>query len=39
MEKLFYQMPDLQSVMIAVERGFTQTSNVEDPVENPEKDW
>jgi hypothetical protein len=39
MKKSFYQVPDLQSIMIAVERGFTQTSNIEDPVVNPEKDW
>jgi hypothetical protein len=39
MEKLFYQFPELQCIDIATERGFAQTSNVEDPVIKPDQDW
>ena len=39
MEKLFYQLPELQCVDVAIERGFAQTSNVENPEEKPTQPW
>ena len=39
MEKLFYQLPELQYFEIATERGFAQTSNIEDPEEKPIQPW
>lgn len=39
MKKLFYQFPELQLTEFATERGFAQTSNIEDPEENPTQPW
>ena len=38
-DKLFYQFPELQCIDIATERGFAQTSNIEDPEEKPIQPW
>ena len=39
--KLFfpYLAPDVEVMTIAVEQGFTASSNVEDPFEDAEQDW
>lgn len=34
-----YLAPDVEVVTIAVEQGFTASSNVEDPFEDKELDW
>ena len=39
MKNIFYQAPELQLFAVATERGFAQTSNVEDPVIKPDQDW
>lgn len=39
MKKVFYQMPELQLFVVATERGFAQTSNIEDPYEKPTQPW
>ena len=39
--KLFfpYLAPDVEVMTIAVEQGFTASSNVEDPFEDAEQEW
>ena len=39
--KLFfpYLAPDVEVMTIAIEQGFTASSNVEDPFEDAEQDW
>ena len=39
MKNIFYQAPELQLFVVATERGFAQTSNVEDPVIKPDQEW
>jgi hypothetical protein len=39
MKNIFYQAPELQLFAVATERGFAQTSNVEDPVIKPDQEW
>lgn len=39
MKNIFYQAPELQLFAVATERGFAQTSNVEDPDEKPTQPW
>lgn len=39
MKNIFYRAPELQLFAVATERGFAQTSNVEDPVIKPDQDW
>ncbi len=39
MKKLYYLLPELQLHEVAIERGFAQTSNIEDPITKPEQDW
>lgn len=39
MKRPFYQIPELQCFEIATERGFAQTSNVENPEEKPTQPW
>ena len=34
-----YLAPDVEVVTIAVEQGFSGSSNVEDPFEDAEQDW
>ena len=34
-----YLPPDMGVCYVYVERGFAQTSNVEDPVVKPDQDW
>lgn len=39
MKNINYQTPEFLITEFAIERGFADTTNVEDPVEKPEKDW
>ena len=39
MKKLLYQNPQIEEAIVAVERGFAQSSNLEDPIEKPDQEW
>lgn len=39
MKKYLYKIPEIEVTTVTIERGFAQTSNVEDPVIKPDQDW
>ena len=39
MKKQPYKIPELEVLIVNIEQGFAQTSNVEDPIIKPDQDW